>query len=233
MQKRMASSGPSNEEHNFQCVTVASVDFIKLPLKDILKNHIKPEDLFRAINACSTLKLRPDQQRICLIQPPGVPDYNIFDVTLLYTLIRNLCPLPCPTQGWGKEPNASDIQISDDIERLRLIRNTYYAHAKSASITDSMFKTLWRNLRSAIRRIQSTYNVDYEDELLRIEQSRYIRSHLEECMTILTALTYGRGKCYVFNSVIRNKRGPWTSLLTRKTMAKYFYRIKKNNIMQS
>lgn len=100
----MSSPYSSNDKRNFQCVTVASVDFIKLPLRDILKSHIKPEDLFKKINLCSTLKLRPDQLKICLIPPPGVPDNNIFDVTLLCTLIRNLYSLPCPGQGWKMNP---------------------------------------------------------------------------------------------------------------------------------
>lgn len=92
----------SNGKRNFQWITVASVGLIKLPLIDILASYIKPVDLFLKIKLCSTLKLRPDQRKICLIQPPGIPDYNKFDVALLYTLIRNLCCLPCPAQGWGK-----------------------------------------------------------------------------------------------------------------------------------
>lgn len=43
----MASSCLSNDERNFQCVAVASVDLIKLPLRDILASHIKPTDLFQ------------------------------------------------------------------------------------------------------------------------------------------------------------------------------------------
>lgn len=146
----MASSFLSNDVRNFQCVAVASVDLIKLPLRDILTSHIKPTDLFQKIKSCSTLNLRQEQLKICLAQPT---DYNSFDVSLLYTLIRNLCSLPSPTQGWGKEPNSTDTQISDDIERLRLFRNNYYAHAESARISECLFKDIWRNLKLAIKRI--------------------------------------------------------------------------------
>lgn len=182
----MTSSFLSNDVRNFQCVAVASVDLIKLPLRDILVHHIKPTDLFRKINSCSTLNLRQEQQKICLAQPP---DYNLFDVSLLYTLIRNLCSLPSPTQGWGKEPKSTDTQISDDIERLRLFRNNYYAHAESARVSESVFKDIWRSLKLALNRIQSRCNVNYEDELMRIEQSKYTLSHWEECMTLLNAYT--------------------------------------------
>lgn len=198
----MASSCLSNDERNFQCVAVASVDLIKLPLRDILASHIKPTDLFQKIKSCSTLNLRQEQLKICLAQPP---DYNSFDVSLLYTLIRNLCSLPSPTQGWGKEPKSTDTQISDDIERLRLFRNIYYAHAESARISECLFKDIWRNLKLAIKRIQSRCNVNYEDELIRIEQSKYTLCHWQECMTLLNAYASKqnqadcRGKCCIFN----------------------------------
>lgn len=203
----MATSGLSNDIRNFQCVTVASVDLITPVLRDILDSHIKPEKLYKKIKSFfKTLKLRPDQQNICFIPPPGVPDYSKFDITLLYTLIRNLCPLPCPAQGWGNRewPKATYTQISDDIERLRLFRNNYYAHAKSANISDNTFKDIWGNLKSAISRIQVVYNVDYKDELIRIEQSKYTLSNWEECMKILNAFAGkqnqidSRGKWYIF-----------------------------------
>lgn len=114
----MASSCPSQDQQNFECVTIASVDFIKLPLKDILESHIQPVDLFKEINSCPALsshkhKLRQDQLKLCFLQPPAEPDYRKFDVTLLYTLIRNLCPSVKPTKGWGTQP--------DDADRLGMI----------------------------------------------------------------------------------------------------------------
>lgn len=201
----MATTGSSNDTRNFQCVTVASVDVIKLPLSDILASHIKPVDLYHKIKSLSTLKLRSDQQKICFIPPPGVPDYNKFDVTLLYTLIRNLCSLPSPAQGWGKEPKPTDTQISDDIERLRLFRNNYYAHAESAVISDAVFKDVWKNLKLVFRRIQpkTGCSVDYEAELIKIERTTFTDDYLTTLRVILEALvklekqTDGRGISYI------------------------------------
>lgn len=195
----MASPCSSNEKRNFQCVTLASVELIKLPLIDILESHIKPEDLLKKINSCSTLKLSQQQLKICDIPPS---DYNRFDVTLLYTLIRNLCSLPCPAQGWGKEPQATDLQISDDVERLRLFRNNYYAHATSAEISENEFKDIWSNLKLVISRIQSNYNKDYKEDLEKIEQSKFSKCNLEYCAFILDAYANkqnhadGEGKYY-------------------------------------
>lgn len=205
----MSVSGLSDYRRNFHCVTVASVDLITPVLRDILTRHIKPVNLYNQIKPClKILNLRKEQQAICFIPPAsGVPDYNKFDVSLLYTLIRNLCHLPCPAQGWGnpKWPKATDTQISDDIERLRLCRNKYYAHRISAKISDNEFKEIWGNLTSAINRIQSGYNIDYKDELIRIEQIKFTLSDWEECVKILDALAgkqnqiHSGCKCYIFN----------------------------------
>lgn len=152
-------SCPGNETENFNCVTVASVDFIKRPLADILFSQITPVNLFHEIDKCSTLfsgkyKLRKDQLKICYLQPPALPDTRRFDVTLLYTLIRNLCPLLKPTQGWGNTPKSADIQTGDDVERFRLFRNSYHAHANSSTISDTKFGVIWNDLKSVINRIQ-------------------------------------------------------------------------------
>lgn len=190
----MAFSCPKNETENFNCVKVASVDLIKRPLADILFSQITPVNLFHEIDKCSTLfsgkyKLRKDQLNICYIPPPTLPDYGRFDVTLLYTLIRNLCSSLKPTQGWGIDPKSADIQIGDDVERLRHFRNNYFAHANSSKISDTEFGGIWRNLKSAINRIQSSIacGADYEQQLNLIEQTKYTREHLENCKLILEA----------------------------------------------
>lgn len=149
------------------------------------------------------MKLSQQQKKICCILPPKLPDYNTFDVTLLYTLIRNLCSLPCPAQGWGKDPKTTDTQISDDIERLRLFRNNYFAHAKSAEISENDFKNIWSNLKQVIDRIQSNYNRCYQDELQKIKASTFACCHFEICRIDLDACANkqnhadGEGKYYI------------------------------------
>lgn len=174
----MASSS-SKDKHNFQCVTEASLELIKLPLKDILRSQIKPEDLFLKIKSSLLLsgknKLRPDQQKLCYFPPPVLPDYSKFDVTLLYTLIRNLCPGLEPTRGWGNEPVPKDTQIGDDIERLRSFRNNNFAHLSSAAIPDDTFEDLWTTLKAVLNRLKlhSGCRRDYEQDLIEIKRSQF------------------------------------------------------------
>lgn len=137
----------SQKQLNFARFSIVCVDIIKLPLKDILNIYIKPAELENNIKSCPSLrtgvcKLNPDQQRKCCFISSNVPDYSKFDVPLLYTLIRNLCPTLEPTNKWGNKPTVKDVCVGDDIERIRVLRNAYFAHTESAEISNDEFKKL-------------------------------------------------------------------------------------------
>lgn len=190
----MAFSPASNNQRYFEYI-YASLDFIQLSLKDILESLIKPVDLFKEIKSCPALlsgksKLLTDQLKLCFLQPPAEPDYSKFDVSLLYRLIRNLCPSIKPTKGWGKDPDDADIQIGDDIERLRIFRNKSFGHATFAKISDAEFNDVWENLKSIVNRIQANtgHSVDYSQKLLNIQSLKTANNHLEECKYLLELL---------------------------------------------
>lgn len=102
----------------------------------------------------------------------------------------------------GNEPKANNTNISDDIERLRLFRNNYYAHAESASISDALFKDVWKNLKLVFRRIQpkTGCSVDYEEELLNIERTKFADAYFKKILKVLAKFkkqTDGRGILYI------------------------------------
>ena len=69
-----------------------------------------------------------------------------FDFTLLYTLIRNLlATIPAPTCGWGNQPLPGHLNETDDIERIRHLRNNL-AHNSDFEICDTDFSTHWTDL---------------------------------------------------------------------------------------
>lgn len=174
----MASNLLTKEEQNFIRFVKARDDVMTFPLRDILAWQINPKDLHHKIQSCSTLmngdkKLDPYQVGICLPRQTIRTDYSDFDVTLLYKLIRNLCPGLKPTQGWGSKPNVNDTKIGDDIERFRVLRNES-GHLKSPLISDSEFQRCWTELKIVIERLQKMmlkngYNTDYKEKLRDIE----------------------------------------------------------------
>lgn len=184
----------SKEEQRFVLIQFICVDLLPKPLADILVSQIKPNDLNNKIKSCQALwngkKLRIDQQNLCLIKQP---DYGKFDVSLLYTLIRNLCSLPRPTQGWGNDPQAADINIGDDIERVRIFRNTYQAHIVKTKFTDSVFESIYSDIESTINRIQIFTKkigckTDYLQMLKRMKDLQFGYSDFERVLIQLKAI---------------------------------------------
>ena len=49
-----------------------------------------------------------------------------FDITLLTVLLRNICALSPPANGWDCLPLTTNISIADDIARVKYYRNTVY-----------------------------------------------------------------------------------------------------------
>ncbi|XP_056017516.1 muscle M-line assembly protein unc-89-like [Ostrea edulis] len=155
----MASKHLVPEQQNFVRLSFACLDEIRVMLGDILHCQIPPEDLFKKIQATTTLlignqQLSPEQLKLCYNPCPFVPDYQYFDITLLYKLIRNLCQTLQPSQGWGQKPRKTDIKIGDDIERLRLFRNGMIGHAGSSCVPDGIFASKWSELENIFKRIQ-------------------------------------------------------------------------------
>ncbi|CAH3150424.1 unnamed protein product [Pocillopora meandrina] len=76
-----------------------------------------------------------------------------FDITLLTVLLRNICGLGPPADGWDRLPLATDISIADDIARVKYYRNTVYGHASQAFVDDISFSAYWQEIREALVRL--------------------------------------------------------------------------------
>ncbi|XP_062568433.1 titin-like, partial [Saccostrea cucullata] len=194
----MASKLLPTDQQNFVRLGIAVVDKIKLPMKDILILSIKPINLYNAISSCTVLltgkyKLNDEQRKLCFLLPPDIPDYGKFDVSLLYKLIQNLCPHLVPTQGWGKQPKATDIKIADDIERLRQFRNGMLGHLESSSIPDALFEARWAEIEDVMKRMDSFLRkqgfnpVNYEKELADVRKCNFGFEDMEKFKLMLEA----------------------------------------------
>ncbi|XP_056002635.1 uncharacterized protein LOC125659834 isoform X2 [Ostrea edulis] len=195
----MSSKPLTPGQQNFTRLEKVCMDLIKFVLKDILRSQIKPEDLYNAISSAPELtngsqKLTPEEQPLCYVPAPDVPDYNRFDVTLLYKLLRNLCPYVEPTLGWGKTPSQTAIHIGDDIERFRVFRNEVYAHATSLNVTGTEFAFRWKDIETPIKRAQAWihskgFSVNYEEELTKIKDLELDSEDLEKNKLPLIKIT--------------------------------------------
>lgn len=185
----MASNQLSKTEQNFFFFAKVSLDIIKPVFVDILTHFVNPYQLLYNTERSKVSKyLFKSQLDLCFPQPPLIPDYSKFDVSLLYILIRQLCPLISPTRRWGLEPYTMHTNIGDDIERLRQVVKRY-RRADNTEIPDNEFRTLLSELKPVMHRIHtftkewSRHN--YAEELLKIESLRFGREDRNMCKYFL------------------------------------------------
>ena len=110
-------------------------------MRDILYHHVKPAVVMSYVLASRYYRNHPlnTHQISILGNASARGDYSECDITLVYSLLRNLKPTSTsvrPTAGWGKPVSPADIALGDDVERIRELRNTMYGHVATTSLSD-------------------------------------------------------------------------------------------------
>ena len=83
-------------------------------------------------------------------------NYKRFDISLLYTTIRNVClNRNPPTAGWGKPVNCNDCTLADDVERLRVYRNQVYGHVVAAKVDTNKYQSLLTEIELICKRFDT------------------------------------------------------------------------------
>ncbi|XP_071133711.1 uncharacterized protein [Mytilus edulis] len=120
----------------------------------VFDNFAPPADLFIFLSKHEAkLKKKPnlrEYQKKKLYPDNGKPLSNDFDISLLYTLLRETCNMEPPMNGWGNKVDPSDNSISANIEKIRQIRNDIYGHVLRACLQEYIFEENWLVLSKAL-----------------------------------------------------------------------------------
>ena len=145
----------AKKKANFFRVCQLLVDKGGDALKVVLHAIHPPSTLAAVLHGKSVLqniRVITDSQWDLLFPPSGVPDSEKFDITLLTILLRNICGLPQPPQGWNKMPAAADVSTSANVVRIKIFRNEVYGHIASAQLDDATFDKLWQDISQPLTR---------------------------------------------------------------------------------
>ncbi|XP_062605337.1 uncharacterized protein LOC134267135 [Saccostrea cucullata] len=155
----------------FAKILMAIIDELTQVYRDLLQQHVPASRVFNKVKALKDVfeKLKKDQ--ILILKDASTKGYVDFDITLMYTLLRNICTnIPPPTKGWGISdfPETGEVGLGDDIERIRLIRNKMYGHVSSTSISKQLFEEYWKMVSDICQRFQSRIGGSYTNDLQNI-----------------------------------------------------------------
>ena len=93
-----------------------------------------------------------NQEQWNLLFPPIplLPDSDTFDVTLWSIILRTICNLTPPLNGWNVDPVPGDHSLTAELVRLRLCRNRFIAHTASLSFCESLFNVYWQQVEDIL-----------------------------------------------------------------------------------
>lgn len=114
-------------------------------------------------------------------------DLKDMDVSLLYILLRNICGIPAPKNGWGDKQEKSDLSIGACIDRIRVKRNVLFAHAYIGTIDTDSFEHNWDYLKKNIVEIATECNSveTYEEKVDELYDCTLNSSETKTCLEII------------------------------------------------
>lgn len=126
-------------------------------LRDVLRHYI-PHANLRSILDKNKTKLEKimnsDQKKLIYPDSGGSLDEKDLDVSVLYTILRNICNITPHLKGWGNPPSKGDNSISACLEIIRIQRNHVIGHSTNGKVDDVQFQSHWNELRDAVVEIE-------------------------------------------------------------------------------
>jgi hypothetical protein len=140
----MALSKSEVDRTRFLKMTMVILEEVTPLLQHILYDQISPQQILSQVTRHHTVFKSLRAEQLMFVQNAKTDGYTKFDITLLYTLLRNLkcVKVTAPSHGWGTSqmPGTGDTTLGDDIERIRLIRNKVLGHTANPSMSEKEYR---------------------------------------------------------------------------------------------
>ncbi|XP_078380840.1 uncharacterized protein LOC144663688 [Oculina patagonica] len=175
----MASAAPyfpsTKEATNYERLCRLLVDVGSQVLRETF-DRVRPPGSLHTVLADPAVhaKLQSLQKKRVLSTPQWRKLYPVikssvssrdFDPTLLVVLLRNICSLVPPANGWDNLPLVTDTTLQADIARIKFYRDTiYYSHGSDASVDDATFSVYWKKIKNTLVRLGGACYCDAIDD---------------------------------------------------------------------
>lgn len=160
-------------------------------LRDVLTDNISPSDLLIKVNTYikdHRLQGKKTQYNDVEDKLNRKGSYELFDITLLFFVFRNVCNIQEHSRGWGKEPLTHDRTLSANLDRIRSLKNTFKSHKPEIHIPDSEYDSKCDEILKIVSDLEKYLKkgTRYQDEVIKItmmsmdpEQSVHIKKYTE------------------------------------------------------
>lgn len=167
----------SEKKERYCRLSAAIVDTLTDILRHVIGSEYSPSQLYQ--------KSLPKHNHFSFKQQDNLRElqhsntYDSLDISLIYKLLRQFSSIPAPTKGWGTNPDKADIQLGDDVERIRHYRNEL-THRVNTNIDKSVFDNYFDNFRDIAKRMDFYFNqqTGYERQII-WQRTRVMNTELQ------------------------------------------------------
>ena len=136
----------TKENENFSRSIHIVLELLPLPLRHILQNEIPTVDIWtKASQHTSFVNRLNAEQKTILQNVSMLGDYSECDISLIYTVLRNLT-------DWNRKRTSSIKTYVPDIEKIRDIRNKF-GHGTSAKLTQQQYQDFRTDVKGILTRM--------------------------------------------------------------------------------
>ncbi|XP_052082921.1 uncharacterized protein LOC127720379 isoform X3 [Mytilus californianus] len=155
----------SEKRERYSRLSIPIIETFPNILRDVIRTIMPAKLLYQ--KCIPVLKTFYPEQQTNIKELQYSNTYGSLDVTLIYQLLRQFSLIPSPTKGWGRLPDKVDINLGDDIERIRFYRNKL-AHRSDTKIEKNEFNEYFDEFRGIGNRMDLNFSqtTNYEEQII-------------------------------------------------------------------
>ncbi|VDI64990.1 Hypothetical predicted protein [Mytilus galloprovincialis] len=159
------TSTESEKREMFSRLSIPIVETFPKILRDVIRQNIPAQLMYQ--RCVPVLKTFYPEQRKNIQDLQFSNTYGSLDVTLICQLLRQFSSITSPTKGWGKLPDKGDINLGDDVERIRCYRNNL-SHRSDTKVDTKEFNEYFEEFRGIGYRMDQNLlqTTNYEQEII-------------------------------------------------------------------
>lgn len=127
------------EKARYTRANLALLDVFTKIMRDLLRSKVMSViTLETMVQHTNFQKMLSEKEKTLL----KTIEYDELDIGIIYKIIRFFKFVQAPSRGWGFPPRPNDQQIADDIERIRIMRNSL-AHKPNPVLSEENLESMF------------------------------------------------------------------------------------------
>lgn len=140
-----------------RCSIVVIKVFNQMMQEIIGKSPVHPDQIYQMIMSTKKFKERLKHSEMKTIQTLQTEGFSKLDISLIYKIAKFFNLIPPPTRHWGATPLSGEIDIGDDVERIRNGRNKM-VHRIDCEMSDEEMSAFFSEFIAVGERIDTYLN---------------------------------------------------------------------------